>query len=165
MDCYGRAAQKRSKTSNLTGKEKFLLNMFWRVKPLGEVPWQRDEEEWVRATADLLVKLENAHAGMQLNALGHCMSVEEVMRHDNAKRNDPDVGMPNPLLKSAPGAKMACIDAFAKLIGVENPYESFELCKGEEEGESTIIDVARRQTLQLDRPSDTVLLSSLRACA
>jgi hypothetical protein len=161
MDCYGRAAQKRSKTSNLTGKEKFLLNMFWRVKPLGEVPWQRDEEEWVRATADLLVKLENAHAGMQLNALGHCMSVEEVMRHDNAKRNDPDVGMPNPLLKSAPGAKMACIDAFAKLVGVENPYESFEL----RSGDSPIIDVARRQMLQLYRPSDTVRLSSLRACA
>ena len=212
FDCYGLAAKNRSAQSNMTGKEKFLVRMFWLLKPLGEIPWQREEEEEhagggasggiagaegdagseegdeggeesdegvedmaevadeerptsIRKTAILLVELEKAHAGMQLNAFGHCVSFEEAMRHDNAKRNDPDVGLPNPLLKSAPGAKMACIDAFAKLIGVENPYESFELCKGEEEGESTIIDVARRQTLQLDRPSDTVLLSSLRACA
>lgn len=32
-------------------------------------------------------------------------------------------------------------------------------------GDSTVIDVARRQTLQLARPSDTVLLSNLRDCA
>jgi hypothetical protein len=218
FDCYGLAAKNRSAQSNMSGKEKFLVRMFWLLKPLGKIPWLRGEEEDEHAgggvsggvagaegdegseegdeggeesdegseddesseasdeggedmvedareeinflrTANLLVQLEKAHPGMQLNAFGHCVSFEEAMRHDNAKRNDPDVGLPNPLLKSAPGTKMACIDTFAKLIGVENPYESFEL----HNGDSPIIDVARRQKLQLDhRPADTVLLSSLR---
>jgi hypothetical protein len=143
-----------------TGKDLFLVDVYWILKPIQRVPHSDDgpdgDENAQAKQLEALTK-KGVLNGLNYNAHARCMQTREVQARDALRRMDPDKAiMPHPLLHPSVGMRMDAIDRLARVIGVERLYVACDL-------PTDIVNIARRETIGMSTDDDAVVRKQIHA--
>lgn len=152
-DCYGLVSGDKDTVTLKTSVQQYLVKAFWLLRCVERLPILHDGME--PAEQMVLLYKTGVLDGLQLNATARCMSAEIAMRHDNARRHDPDKIAPHALLKPAVGVKMEAAERFAKLLDLERYCMGGDL-------PNRVVQIARREACKDLTDGDNIFIAQLK---
>ena len=151
-DCYAMASLGVSETENVVnlGFDQMLVRAFWLLKHVQRLV--EPKELALMASGGVL-------SGLELNALGRCITATEQVERDRGRSLDPSKNTPHPFLRVGKGMRMEAANDCAQLLGIESLFHEGSLPQ-------FVLDVADRQRHKAaNAEGDAAFIASVRCFA
>ena len=153
--------ERRKQGVRQSGKEQFLVALFFTLRPVGALPDLCFED--VEEGAKLLEELSKAatHRGLELNAHMQCVDLATLQLRETASESDPDRDKrrcPHAMLRPPVGLRMQACHKMMEALKVPTLHE--DVCMPQR-----VMDVIRRQQFRQSTADDHLFINHVKSIA